>query len=154
MCIRDSLYGDISDGITIIMEQPTDSSRRPTRPGYVCKLLKSIYVMRQAGEIWGTVLHSKFVEWGFKQSSQDQRLYFYKSGKHFINFIVVVDDMAISSNNRKLVEWFKNKLTQALKVKLLRTLKIFIGWEFTYACLLYTSPSPRDQRGSRMPSSA
>ena len=23
-----------------------------------------------------------------------------------------------------------------------------------YTCLLYTSPSPRDQRGSRMPSSA
>ena len=27
------------------------------------------------------------------------------------------------------------------------------GWA-TYSCLLYTSPSPRDQRGSRMPSSA
>ena len=26
--------------------------------------------------------------------------------------------------------------------------------EYTYLCLLYTSPSPRDQRGSRMPSSA
>ena len=26
--------------------------------------------------------------------------------------------------------------------------------EVYYACLLYTSPSPRDQRGSRMPSSA
>ena len=25
---------------------------------------------------------------------------------------------------------------------------------FAYSCLLYTSPSPRDQRGSRMPSSA
>ena len=25
---------------------------------------------------------------------------------------------------------------------------------FDWACLLYTSPSPRDQRGSRMPSSA
>ena len=25
---------------------------------------------------------------------------------------------------------------------------------FRYTCLLYTSPSPRDQRGSRMPSSA
>ena len=24
----------------------------------------------------------------------------------------------------------------------------------TYSCLLYTSPSPRDQRGSRMPSAA
>ena len=26
--------------------------------------------------------------------------------------------------------------------------------EYNYICLLYTSPSPRDQRGSRMPSSA
>ena len=28
------------------------------------------------------------------------------------------------------------------------------GQEVTDTCLLYTSPSPRDQRGSRMPSSA
>ena len=28
------------------------------------------------------------------------------------------------------------------------------GFAFGDACLLYTSPSPRDQRGSRMPSSA
>ena len=26
--------------------------------------------------------------------------------------------------------------------------------QLVYSCLLYTSPSPRDQRGSRMPSSA
>ena len=29
-----------------------------------------------------------------------------------------------------------------------------LGLERYFACLLYTSPSPRDQRGSRMPSSA
>ena len=28
------------------------------------------------------------------------------------------------------------------------------GLALFYACLLYTAPSPRDQRGSRMPSSA
>ena len=28
------------------------------------------------------------------------------------------------------------------------------SFEHPKACLLYTSPSPRDQRGSRMPSSA
>ena len=28
------------------------------------------------------------------------------------------------------------------------------GFEIDLICLLYTSPSPRDQRGSRMPSSA
>ena len=35
---------------------------------------------------------------------------------------------------------------------LLQTL--FASKEDDYCCLLYTSPSPRDQRGSRMPSSA
>ena len=29
-----------------------------------------------------------------------------------------------------------------------------LGHPKVYLCLLYTSPSPRDQRGSRMPSSA
>ena len=36
--------------------------------------------------------------------------------------------------------WLPNKLEQQIN--------------FVEACLLYTSPSPRDQRGSRMPSSA
>ena len=45
------------------------------------------------------------------------------------------------------------------------SLQFFLGYEmrgplvllllgFFVGCLLYTSPSPRDQRGSRMPSSA
>ena len=29
-----------------------------------------------------------------------------------------------------------------------------VSFAIHWACLLYTSPSPRDQRGSRMPSSA
>ena len=33
-------------------------------------------------------------------------------------------------------------------------LEMMKGTETNYYCLLYTSPSPRDQRGSRMPSSA
>ena len=32
--------------------------------------------------------------------------------------------------------------------------RVTAGNTVTYSCLLYTSPSPRDQRGTRMPSSA
>ena len=32
--------------------------------------------------------------------------------------------------------------------------KNYLNWDQIRHCLLYTSPSPRDQRGSRMPSSA
>ena len=44
-------------------------------------------------------------------------------------------------------------LKQALKLS--RDNEIILGsLAFLYACLLYTSPSPRDKRQSRMPSSA
>ena len=81
------LYGDIEDGMIILMEQPTNSSGIHARPGFVCRLRKSIYGLRQAGFIWGTVIHVKFMEWGFEQSNQDQRLYFYRDGDKFINLI-------------------------------------------------------------------
>ena len=45
-------------------------------------------------------------------------------------------------------------LVQAQVLKLLNRLKESHGLTYVFICLLYTSPSPRDQRGSRMPSSA
>ena len=41
-------------------------------------------------------------------------------------------------------------------VELVILIGFLVGYrkKWTYGCLLYTSPSPRDQRGSRMPSSA
>ena len=53
--------------------------------------------------------------------------------------------------------WFNEHLRQ------IRNVLLWYSWtnpacgycqSYTYICLLYTSPSPRDQRGSRMPSSA
>ena len=44
---------------------------------------------------------------------------------------------------------FKGKIVESGTVH-----EIFTNPQHPYTCLLYTSPSPRDQRGSRMPSSA
>ena len=43
-------------------------------------------------------------------------------------------------------------LERSLRVRL--DFMLFCGLDLHSNCLLYTSPSPRDQRGSRMPSSA
>ena len=43
---------------------------------------------------------------------------------------------------------------QALKSTLISDYKLLDLFDQLFDCLLYTSPSPRDQRGSRMPSSA
>ena len=112
------------------MEQPTNSTGLQQARGHVCQLMKSIYGLRQAREIWGSVINVRFIKWGFQQSTQDQRLYFYRKGNKFINLIVVVDDMTFGSNDRSLINWFKEMLVESFKVKLLGELKLLIGWEF------------------------
>ena len=43
------LYGNLNT--PIIMEQPTDSSCQPAKPGYVCLLQKSMCGLKQAEQI-------------------------------------------------------------------------------------------------------
>ena len=57
-------------------------------------------------------------------------------------------------NNLQGVEFIAvNTDAQDLKLSKCKT-RIQIGLNLTNGCLLYTSPSPRDMRRSRMPSSA
>ena len=51
----------------------------------------------------------------------------------------------------ELFEELRDLLDRALEEELPAEIKLDVKGE---GCLLYTSPSPRDQRGSRMPSSA
>ena len=48
----------------------------------------------------------------------------------------------------------KEFLTGLALVAMAAVLLLFIGDQLIKGCLLYTSPSPRDKRQSRMPSSA
>ena len=61
----------------------------------------------------------------------------------------------ISINENEMLMSIVGQFDQNLKhlSKLTKTDVYFRGNSIT-CCLLYTSPSPRDQRGSRMPSSA
>ena len=54
---------------------------------------------------------------------------------------------------QKIVDLKKNKVNGSVKLKLYKG-NITIQSRVTNSCLLYTSPSPRDISGSRMPSSA
>jgi len=51
------------------------------------------------------------------------------------------------------IEDYRNAISYAETLPEVDAERIAI-WGISYSCLLYTSPSPRDQRGSRMPSSA
>lgn len=92
------------------MEHPTDSSRLQLDPGNVFKLNNSIYGLKQAGNIWGSVLHD------YLNSIYDKRIYFFKQGYSFITISIVVDEIAVASNDTELLKRFK--ITMAMKFDL------------------------------------
>ena len=52
-----------------------------------------------------------------------------------------------------ILKWNKAQDVMGIK-QTLWVLRLDFGWKKSLSCLLYTSPSPRDKRQSRMPSSA
>ena len=68
-------------------------------------------------------------------------------GEHFDNFAFVILD-----ENGDIFYSFKNRIVG--KALLIEAVKEMDEEEELEACLLYTSPSPRDRQKSRMPSSA
>ena len=68
--------------------------------------------------------------------------------------VIITDrDKKIIFQNDYSIKIFENDFTSQIITNLIRDPKILESLEQTI-CLLYTSPSPRDKRQSRMPSSA
>ena len=119
------LYGKLD--VTIIMEQPTDSTGKQAKPGYVCELQNSLYGAVQAGEIWGSLFSNAIKSWNFKAPNLDERLFFRKEEPHYIILAVIVDDCAFASDNCNMLESFKTTLSASFDVKLYGSLETFIG---------------------------
>lgn len=64
----------------------------------ICHLLKSLCGLKQAGEIWGSLLGVTLLTWGFRLSNVDKRFFMLQSGKEFIIIVIVVDDMMFLTN--------------------------------------------------------
>ena len=70
----------------------------------------------------------------------------------FRNYLSVLPKDALKFNNSELkIEFHNNSKIELIGVENLESLR---GARLDFACLLYTSPSPRDRTRSRMPSSA
>ena len=72
--------------------------------------------------------------------------------------IIYIDDFS-TDNTKQVVKKMNDSKVHLIELKKNygQSLALAAGIDYAegdYICLLYTSPSPRDQRGSRMPSSA
>ena len=94
---------------SLYMRQPKgfEDPRYPTKSGWACRLLKSLYGLKQAGNIWNANIHSYILELGFTRTHSDLCVY----TKDQIVLALHVDDFLVASTHQSF-DWLVSQLQQ------------------------------------------
>lgn len=122
------LQGDLRE--EVYMELPKGFYNDEKDKGLVCRLVKSLYGLKQASRQWNAKLTEALLSSGFSQSHLDCSLFTKKKGSGVVIVLVYVDDLLITGNNAELIAATKHTLHCHFKIKDLGELKYFLGIEF------------------------
>lgn len=110
---------------TIYMQPP--QGYKKARTGEVCKLVKSLYGLKQASREWNYEFNNKLLSQGFISSLNDPCLFLRGSGDQFICLVVYVDDVLITSPSLPLIQELKHFLHATFTIKDLGEAQYFLG---------------------------
>jgi hypothetical protein len=99
------------------------------KPGYVCKLDKAIFGLKQAPRAWYSRLSEKLIKLGFQVSKTNTSLFFYDKGGVTIFLLVYVDDIIVASSSQEAVDAMLKDLRSDFALKDLGQLHYFLGIE-------------------------
>lgn len=112
----------------IYMELPNDGSF----VGKYCRLLKSIYGLKQASRVWNLELDCFLKGLQFVQSKYDPCVYTRKQGNVCTYIAVYVDDLLIFSNNKSEKLKLKANLMNRFQMKDLGKAHYILGYRIQY----------------------
>ncbi|WOH15705.1 hypothetical protein DCAR_0935248 [Daucus carota subsp. sativus] len=98
-------------------------------PNLVCKLVKSLYGLRQAPREWFLKFCTVLIQYGFKQTHTDHSLFVLKVNNSMVAVLVYVDDILVTGNDLKLINTVKAHLAKHFLIKDLGPLHYFLGIE-------------------------
>jgi hypothetical protein len=119
------LHGDLAEDV--YMTIPDGIS--PSKPGQVCKLLKSLYGLKQASRMWYEKLTSLLLDEGYTQSTSDYSLFTLQTSSSFTTLLVYVDDIILAGTDLSEFARIKAILDSKFKIKDLGDLRYFLGLE-------------------------
>lgn len=122
------LQGDLLE--EVYMELPKGFYNAEKDKHLVCKLMKSLYGLKQASRQWNAKLTEALLSSGYSQSHLDYSLFTKKKGNGIVIVLVYVDDLLLTGNDAELIEETKLTLHSHFKIKDLGELKYFLGIEF------------------------
>jgi hypothetical protein len=83
----------------------------------VCKLLKSLYGLKQAGRIWYQLLHDFMTRNGFSRCHKEYCIYIQKDNGATTIVVVYVDDLTIASTDITRIHKIKKTLSGRFEMK-------------------------------------
>jgi hypothetical protein len=113
------LHGDLEEDVYMTIPAGGQSHK----PGQVCKLLKSLYGLKQASRRWYEKLTSLLIHEGYQQSTSDYSLFTLTSANDFTALLVYVDDIILAGTSTVEFDRIKSILDAQFKIKDLGALK-------------------------------
>lgn len=92
----------------------------------VCKILKSLYGLKQAGKLWNKTIIKFFQKIGFTFTNADACIFTIKWQRELIIIGMYVDNLILVSKNLKALEWLKDQLIKEFNIKDLKKVKTII----------------------------
>ena len=117
------LNGELTE--TVFMEQ-APGFKDLSKPNYVCRLKKAIYVLKQAPRAWYTAPKNAILQLGFYNSKVDSFLFIYSQGSTLCYFLVYVDDLVITGNNSLFVASIIKQLGDMFSLEDMSSLNFFL----------------------------
>ncbi|KAJ9552405.1 hypothetical protein OSB04_016450 [Centaurea solstitialis] len=108
------LNGNLTEDV--YMEQP-EGFEDPKNPNKVCKLLKSIYGLKQASRSWNLHFDERIKEFGFAKSEFEPCVYTKFSGSIVTFLVLYVDDILLIGNNVPTLQSVKSWLSKCFQMK-------------------------------------
>ena len=122
------LHSELTE--TIYMEIPEGiKSNAENTSRLACRLIKTIYGLKQSPRAWYGKIHSFFVQNGFIRSEEDNSLYIHETRSLII--LLYIDDMVLAASSRESIDWAKTALNKYFDMTDLGELKIFVGIEIS-----------------------
>ncbi|PNX88255.1 retrovirus-related Pol polyprotein from transposon TNT 1-94, partial [Trifolium pratense] len=86
------LHGELKEDVYMTVPEGVNSPK----PNQVCKLLKSLYGLKQASRKWYERLTSLLLQQGYTQSTADYSLFTYHKDNDFTALLIYVDDIILA----------------------------------------------------------
>jgi len=112
----------------IFMMQPEGFEREGVKAKMVCKLLRSLYGLKQASRVWNMQLHEFLIKIGFIRSNPDTCLYVNDQN---IVIAIWVDDILIAGKDARNIAKVKKQLAGEFSMKDLGPISHFLGMRVT-----------------------